>query len=262
MTPPFVNARIMAMTFIAAVHAQSPIVLSSPQSQTTDSDRAEFNKRLAVWREYVNRRFQELPTSRRLSSNLPEREEILYNNQAYRDLIALGAPAIPFLVEEVQHSSSLASALIDITKWRARLAKEGDTRVRPTVYVEEFPDLRGQTYIATGRYWTYWWETGRKKIPQVFERFHKEWQDKKKAGDEAGAKDRYQRMIDLGIVALPCMVAKVQAGDKELIPAIAELSDKAIAKDATPEAVQTWWAKKKPELRILLESDATSRPSK
>jgi len=189
---------------------------------------------------------------------MPERDAILYDNKPFRDLVALGPQAIPFFVEEVQHSSTLAWALMEITKWRGRLIREGDTRVKPIVYLEEFPDLRGQTYIATGRIWSYWWETGRKKIPEVFERFYKDWQAKKNAGDDVGAKERYQRMIDLGIVALPCMVAKVQEGDRELIPAIVELSGGELPRAADAAAVRAWWPRKREEIRILIEPDAST----
>jgi hypothetical protein len=225
----------------------------------------DIEAKYRAWRQYVDAQMKARPTSQRLRSDYYP-VELVYDNEPFRDLVALGVSALPYLIPKMKEDGDVGWVVGRITKWRIHIERRGDS---PRDYVwslTDFPEVtseNGPPGPPTGRrIYAYWWQTGRMKVPGILDRLYREWQERGNAGDDSGAKDRYQRMVDLGVVALPCMVAKVQAGDGRLIPAIAELSDKAVAKDATPEAVQTWWARKKPELRVLLEADPTSQPAR
>jgi hypothetical protein len=225
------------------------------------SDRAAFEAKYAAWKQHLR---TPQTTQEMIASTFPV--DAVFNNTYFRDLVAMGPTALPHMFARLDDDRILLGVIRQITKFQFRIVRTGDSPRRYVFTIREFPQISSEGGPpgppSPARVYKYWWREGRHMTPKLFGVLYGEWRAMKDSGDTAGAKDRYQRMVDLGIVALPCMVAKVQAGDRDLIPAIAELSDNAVAKDATPEAVQAWWARKKPELRVLLEADPTSQPAR
>jgi hypothetical protein len=63
-------------------------------------------------------------------------------------------------------------------------------------------------------------------------------------------------MTDLGIFALPSIMVKVEQGNTELIPAISELTDGKVDKNAKKSDCLNWWKNNKQ--KWLMPSDEKS----
>ena len=128
----------------------------------------------------------------------------------------------------------------------------------PTEYVwtvDEFPDLSSAGGPPDARVlWLRWWETGREEVPERFEELYDTWRSLREQGEEQAAAETYERIKDLGIVALPLLIEKARKGDRDVIPAILYLSDGEVVgdsgatsgrrkRDPSPSECVAWWEK-------------------
>ncbi len=220
-----------------------------------------FEERYRRWKEHVRKRTLEAMAqgdkSLARSDRFPFKR--VFENEPFRDLVNLGVAALPEMIAKVKEDPQLGTAVYRVSKWRYHVKRTGDAPTRFVWFVEEFPEISSEKGPpgppGPAQVYPYWWETGRKMVPQLFQKLYRQWKRKKAAGDTERAKDRYQRIVDLGLMALPCIVDKVLAGDADLMPALVTLSDGAISKDAKPEAIRAWWTTRKKELKVLLDTN-------
>ncbi len=199
---------------------------------------ASFNQKYHTWKEYC---LTSIPMYR---SDIDPM--IFFDNEPFRDIVKLGIPAIPLMVEKQQEDHMLGYALYQITKWKWHIIREGSAAGEWTWFVEEFPDIRSDTGPPDSRQlWLRWRKEGQKHTDQYFEKLYDEWKELKRQNKTEEAKEKYQRIIDLGIAALPNIMQKVEQGDNELTEAISKLTDGKVEKNAKQSECSNWWKENK-----------------
>ncbi len=199
---------------------------------TQDSTRALFQEKHQVWLKHCQR-----PEVWRHS-----RGDVFVNNEPFQQIIRLGIPALPYLMERIEEAPIegrlLHHALMAITKKKFHVRQEEiDGQLLWTV--EEFPDIApGKSHPDTNILWLRWWREKIQETPEEFERLYQEWKAQKEPDEAEGA---YRKLVDLGVVALPAMVKKVAGGEIALLPAISKLSEGAIPEDAERTECLAWW---------------------
>jgi len=201
-------------------------------SENKGSIRIEFETKYQAWKEYISQsglRF--LSRAKPPLSSIPE----------YQEIIDLGVPALPYIIEKIEQDRidgrKLFRAVEEIAKVKIRGKYDKDKKV---VVFPDFPNVKAGESV-----YVYWWKEGRACAAQQSEKFYQEWKELNQEGKEAEAKAKYQRMIDSGVAALPYMLEKVKQGDVELVPAISVLTDNKVKKDAKQSECLEWWEKNK-----------------
>jgi hypothetical protein len=217
------------------------------EMQKNENLKAVFETKYKAWKDYCSQ------PSISLSSNTTP----YINNNPYREMIKLGIPALPYMMEKIGSDPSghflcavmphnLKTAVPMITKKKFHITQTGQKPGEFRWSVEEFPDMKELDKPPVGyKLWLRWWKEGATCTSQQFEKFYREWKDFSQEGTQTEAKAKYQRMIELGVAALPYMIEKVGQGDVELVPAISELTDSKVNKDAKPTECLNWWKENK-----------------
>ena len=202
------------------------VALAGPSGVVRDEElRTTFEERYGAWREWM--------AKYGYSSNSTK----FFECDEFRNIVNMGLPVLPLIVEKIggeeQGARWLGEAVRRITKVKFRAERREDGRG----YVfEEFPGLKPGENV-----WLRWWKEGRRRTPQRFEKLCKEWKELRAQGKEEEAWEKYQRIRDLGIVALPCIMEKVEADEGWLIPALSYLTDNAVKPYAGPDECAAWW---------------------
>jgi hypothetical protein len=197
----------------------------SPPPPITESAQPEpsavFQQRYQAWRDYIE------------ESGIGFRSdtEPYTENQPFRDIVALGVPALPFIMDEEREGRSVFMAYAAVEILKRKNWKEGDL------------------------VWD-WWRTGRLDVPKEFEAHFSTWQDAQARGDLEEAAAALTDLEGIGTLALPLFVEKAAAGKTDLIPAISRLTDGALEADATAQQVTAWWAKNKAKWTLPEEKPA------
>jgi hypothetical protein len=114
--------------------------------------------------------------------------------------------------------------------------------------VEEFPGFeqadRAPDYIAL---LLRWWNVERFHTPERFAKLYAERQALLQQGDAKGAQEKYQRIQNLGIAVLPCLLDKIGQGATDLAPIMSALTNGAVKPDASPADCAKWWNAHKQE---------------
>lgn len=239
---------VYSLLFLAAMAASSTPGEAVESKQ--DSMRVLFQEKHEAWLEYCRR---------------PEvwsrsRGNFFVNNEPFREIIRLGIPALPYLMEKVEtaplEGRLLHYALTAITKKKFHVRRqEIDGQLLWTV--EEFPDIEpGRSHPDTNILWLRWWREEIKETPQQFEELYQEWKAQNEPDEAEGA---YRKLVDLGVVALPTMVEKVTDGDAAMIPAIAELTDGSLAPDVNAAECLVWWEEQADKWIIRFPENGTAR---
>ena len=192
-------------------------VLSCKAADKQQDIKAELEKRMDAWGKYL----EEHP---RLST--------LTSNRYYRDIIDLGMPAVPYLMEGIEKGNwALSGAIREITR------KRFEEYERPA-------DYRGgsQDYA---KLIVQWWPKARKETPNQFSQRYSQWKDLKKKGKEKEAKEKLEEIRALGVAALPIIIEKVKQGDNELIPIVSKLTDVQVDPNANTAQCVSWWQQNK-----------------
>jgi hypothetical protein len=168
------------------------------------------------------------------------------DNKAWRELVALGVPAVPYMIAGVQEDPWLGGAIHEITKHIWHVRREGDGPRAWVWKVEEYPDIASKGGPPDSReLWLRWWQQERHRAPERLATLRSEWRSQVAAGKDKEAKETRQRIVDIGIAALPAMQKMIAQGDTDLIPIVSELTDGKVSKSASKEACATWWAENK-----------------
>lgn len=224
-----------------------------------------FEQKYLRWKSRIA---EKMTFSQRVKSTLPA--SVFYDNEEFEDIVELGIPAIPCMIQKLHDDRRLRHALYRITKWKYNVRRSGQ---KPSEYVwtvEEFPDIREKGGPPDSReIWLRWWREGPKFTAERFAMLYRQWNGLKKDGKEEEAAGLYQRLKDLGIAALPHMIKRLKEGDTDLIPAISYLTDSAVNEDATAAECVEWWEENKDRWTIPFpepegaprESIETGKPS-
>ena len=182
----------------------------------------------------------------------------VYENEAFRSLVDLGVPAIPYMMEKFERDHLIGHALYRVTKWHCHIKRIEEAPRQYVWIVEEFPDIQQRGGPPDyGLLWSRWWKELVPSTPKRFARLYEEWKDLRERGKLKEAKDVYNRIVDLGVVALPLMIEKIEQGDTELIRAVSGLTDGRVTEDAKASECVEWW--KKNEARWLIPSTPSEK---
>lgn len=210
-----------------------------------------FEERYVEWQKFLE---EKTPLEIKVKSSF--HESLLYDNEPFRKIIEIGVPVLPYIVVKISEDRTLCHALFRITRWRYHIERQGVDPSEYVWFVEEFPELQQRDGPPDRvELWLYWWREGRKQTPQRFNMLHGEWQGLKKKRKIEEAQEKYQRIIDMGIVVLPYLIEKITEGDTALIPAVSKLTDGEVKTDDNPEDCVEWWNKNKEKWYIPIEDE-------
>jgi len=215
--------------------------LLGEEMQKIDEMEALFEKKYEAWKKY-----------RKQQSPSPSSFRTIYmEGQPYLEMLKLGIPALPYMMKKIENDAydggrDLVWIVSKITNKKFHITRTGQKPGGFRWTVEEFPDMNDLT-SPPSRYklWLRWWKEGKKLTAQQFEKFYQQWKKLNRQGKETEAKAKYQRVIDLGVAALPYILDKVKQGDVELVPAISVLTDNKVKKDAKQSECLDWWESNK-----------------
>lgn len=217
-------------------------------AQETVDARMAFNTLYVEWKEYL----RNMPPEVIVHSSLPA--STLYDNEPFRKIVALGAPALPYIVDGISKDRLLVEAFFRITKWQYHVVRTGN---KPQLYrwtIEEFPEMS-----TTGgppdriALCNKWWEEGRFRTGERFAELYGKWKSLKAEKKDKEAEETYQRIVELGIPVLPHLLDKVEQ-EPEFVPAISKLSDGELAPRAKAIDCKDWWEKNKQKFELPNQS--------
>ena len=91
---------------------------------------------------------------------------------------------------------------------------------------------------------------GRKLTPQVFAKKYENYKSARMTR-KSDAVHEFYLLQQMGIIILPNLLEKIEAGDSDLIPMFAYLSDQKDLK--TAEECRTWWDASKKDYEVILD---------
>jgi len=181
----------------------------------------------------------------------------------FHNMVKLGPRAIPYLLEKIENESYFVYlyVLYHITKWRGDNLKFAN---HPTKLMFGKVEGKGLS-IRRGKspateFWNRWWNEFRPNIKQHFEKRYSEWKTLKNENKTEEVEKKYQRIVVLGIDAIPYLVEKISEGDSEFIDALSFLTDGDLKSDATASETVKWWYNNKekwtiPDIKINKNPD-------
>ena len=162
-------------------------------------------------------------------------------------LLPLGTPALPFLVPAAQSSRDFGGGVYIIGKFiphNIELKREPGNSQSTT---EEFPELIEKDVVWDARkQFLKWWLEGKERTPVWFADRYPKWIELKEQGKEADAKAMYQKLLDIGLPAIPLWLEKLQANPdaatKQAIgDALSYLTDGDVKAGLTATEYSDWW---------------------
>lgn len=201
---------------------------SAGEKNRAQALRAVFEQKYQAWLDYIEQ--PEVASS----SNATVRWDCV----PFQEIVALGVPALPLILEKMDEG---ASSVHQGSPY-SRFLSHAFTVIMNT---HTQADLSPQG----------WWETVRPQVPQRFAELFAERQAALAQGDNAKAQQTVRQIRnELGALAVPLLVEKIQAGEPGLIPTLALITRGAVAPGATLEQVTTWW--EQDQARWILPSEA------
>jgi hypothetical protein len=190
-----------------------------------ESVEMQFETRFQSWKEFCLR-----PEVMALSDAGPR-----FTCNEFKEIVALGLPALPYIAKKMEQDPDerlLWKAIEVIAK--VKILGEYDRRTNKVVF-PYFPKLK-----PSEDPYLYWWREGHKLTQNRFNELYSIWKQLNESNNEEADKI-YQKMINLGLPVLPLMIEKLENGDKNLIPAISNLTDSEISVDASAiECITSW----------------------
>ena len=183
-----------------------------------------------------------------------------FNNVPYRQLVALGPRSVPCILARSGSDILLLDALGEISKFQFHLRNQA---LRPGVVrwtVDELPGVQWSQPPDFRDIWRRWWNEVRFQTPERFAKLHDERQSLLKQGDAKGAQEKYQRIQDLGIPVLPCLVDRIGEGATDLVPIMSALTNGGVKGGARTQNRVKWWNQHKDEWTLPPASPAPVNP--
>ena len=231
--------------------------LCAGKSREVSDVKGVFQGRYRAWREYCRQKAiffrSDVPARLRCSN---EKDPMFRYCQ---EIVELGPSVVPYVIEEMRKGVERRDLMADllqivvqrVTRVNLHVVRGEEIKTGEWIWVlEGFPRFEEKQPCARSKLWLRWWEEGRKQTPERFENLCKEWKALRGEGKEEEAWEKYQRIRDLGIVALPFIMEKVEAGERWLIPALSYLTDNAVKPYAEPDECAAWWKQNRADWTI------------
>jgi len=135
------------------------------------------------------------------------------STQYYKDIVALGVPAVPFIMDKMKDNNEehLWLAIRIITKkWFKKEELEKNNGNYSTLFIK-------------------WWDVDFEKTPEIFEGLYSELKELRNKHKEDEVAEKIKSIQNLGVAAIPCAIKKIEAGDLTLIPVLEYLTDGGIS---------------------------------
>ncbi len=207
--------KLVALNFVCIVVAN--------RCAFAESIDARFEERYATWKAWI--------ATNEFRSTYTACKE-------YYDIVALGVPAIPFMIgkmEECFDDFHLSTAVSIVSK------REFDKSEWP---VEKLGDSK-----TAAKLYVHWWRVGRFQTGAQFRDLYARW-CKFNIERELGDADRvYKQIVNLGIPVLPYLIEIIDKSP-EFVAAVSILSGDALPKNASLEETKTWWEKNKEQFTL------------
>jgi len=210
---------------------------------------AEFRRKYDAWLDSLTR-----PREGEWWSSEFPKGRYFDDNPAFQELVAMGPPALPYMMEEIPNNRLLGHGVCLITGFSFDWVRSGDGPSTWQWHWDEFPEMGRKKDPPSNldEVWQRWWQDRENLTKRWFEERYAAWKTLKAEGKEKEAAAKLKRIEELGIDALPLLVERVEKGDSELGGVIAELSNRPWApaemrlpKGATSAQCATWWAENK-----------------
>ena len=173
----------------------------------------------------------------------------IYAHQSFHAIIKLGAQVVPYIfaVSDVE----LVPAVEKICKIHIHKQFIRDPIVIPgkdvQITFEEFPEILTELRNwQPGKEWLLWWLEGEKRTPQWFSDRYSKWLVARKQSDAQKTKAMYQKLLDIGIAAIPLWLEKLQSEQdesirQEIMKALSYLTDGEVNLNMSPQECLNWW---------------------
>jgi hypothetical protein len=162
-------------------------------------------------------------------------------------LTPLGPQVLPYLIIVAQVNHIIGSPIHSITKFLPHnivLSRKPRNLLSTT---EEFPEVveKNVSYDAR-KVWLLWWVEGERRTLQWFTDRYGKWLVARKQGDAQKTKAMYQKLLDIGIAAIPLWLEKLQSEQdksirQEIIKALSYLTDGEVNLNMSPQECLNWW---------------------
>lgn len=212
------KARIVFCAFALLVDFGPQVCAAGEQ----DDIGAELDRRIAAWYKDWHENYSLSP--------FPTRSKY------FDDIVELGLPAVPYMMERMQRGSMFMSVAI-----RRITGKQFAEDERPEKWRGGVRD--------NGRMLVKWWPKARKETPKRFKRLYSEWKELENKGESLEAQKKRREIEHLGVAALPLIMERVEAGDIGLIP-MAQKITKGKTKGKSQSECTDWWEKNRDQWQI------------
>lgn len=179
-------------------------------------------------------------------------ERILKINELDRKLIVpLGPKVLPYLIVMCQENWWIGSSILMITKFEAHnivLNLEPQNLLSTT---EEFPQIVERNISYDGRkIFLFWWLEGERQTPQWFVERYSKWIAAKRQGNNQLAQGMYQKLLNIGIAAIPLWLQKLEIEQdegikKDILNALSYLTDGEVKATMSVQDCLNWWRENK-----------------
>ena len=182
----------------------------------------------------------------------------------YFSLKAKGVSIIPSLIRDLQRTNYIygVDLITDILKMKLNRTFDSEKNEYLFADYPQFNEAYSKCNddVKTMDILPYWWYEGRKLTPQLFAKKYADYQAAKKSGNEKDIKAKYTLLQNMGVIILPDLLEKIEAGETDLIPMFSELGDQ---KDLKTAAVcRAWWDANKKRYEVILDYKKDSKEKK
>jgi len=213
------------------------------QCETLDkANRELYLQRISDWYKGIKVIFMEAP----FSSVIGERIKKI-NELDRKFIVPLGSQALPYLILVCQYDPWIGSSISMITKFNAHNIVLSFKPRNLLSTTEEFPEIVEKNISYDGRkMWLLWWIEGERRTPQWFAMRYSKWIAARQQGNVQEAQKMYQRLLDIGVAAIPLWLEKLQSEQdqsikEEIIRALSYLTDGKIKLNMSPQDCLNWW---------------------
>ena len=239
----------VTMTFVVIGLARQ-----KDQGGSVQAFKASFLQAYAQYESEINSIFEEEPYSSIMDKGRFRR--IAEAGKKY--LVPFGPQVLPYLIVLSQENLWLVKSVPDIRGWYVGVVP-AISKFQPHNIIlsripkkllsttEEFPEIV-EKYLSYHpmRVYLLWWLEGGQRTPQWFSERYVKWLAAKQQGNVQEVQAMYQRLLDIGIAAIPLWFEKLQSEQdqnirQEIIKALSYLTDGEIKLNMSPQECLNWW---------------------
>jgi len=191
-----------------------------PAAAGADDLRAEFDRRYEAWKH---------------SQKQPQRSFFASLTKELYDLIELGRPALPYLIEKLENKPDedfmLVYPVLVLTQKLLTMEE-----LEQLIKIYGSPDSK-----VSARAYAKWWKTGRLRSSERFSKYYHAWKRAKQRGDKSTADENFMDIRRLGLDVLPQVMDKIRQGDEGLIPIVSIWTSYQLKEGASLKECLAWW---------------------